>query len=113
MRAGAVLGDGRPSVLQFLQLFATHMSKSTVIYIVSANAGYVSQMLHMFRQCCIFFANAMTPCLGHLAWEILPGAMGLGPWAQARSPRQDLPGKVSQAYINTDWTHIMVLDLSR
>ena len=34
-----------------------------------------------------------TPCLVYLAREILPGPMGPGPWPQARSPRQDLPGK--------------------
>ena len=59
-------------------------------------------------------------CPGDLAWEILPGPMGPGPWAPAdgrpaggeatvtykfepstrgyaASPRQDLPGKISQA----------------
>ena len=74
----------------------------------------------------------MTPCLGHLAWEILPGRSCLGPWAPAdarpaegksvkslidsgyvgalldfpsagrasagaHGPRQELPGKISQA----------------
>ena len=37
-----------PILLQFLQLFATHMSKNNVIYIVVANAAYCSQMLHLF-----------------------------------------------------------------
>ena len=60
----------RPILLQFLQLFATHMSKSTVIYIVFANAAYFLQMLHMFRQCYIFFANAtyFSPMLHNYSW---------------------------------------------
>ena len=93
------------------------MSKSTIIYIVFANAGYFSPMLHIFRP-----YRPRTPCLGHLAWEILPGRSCLGPLARAHGPRpwateqrgpwapwapgpragahgprQDLPGKISQA----------------
>ena len=39
-------------LLQISQLFATHMSKSTVIYIVLANAAYFSQMLHTYASLC-------------------------------------------------------------
>ena len=78
--------------------FNTHVKKHSNLHsfckcwIFFANAGYFSSMLHLFRQCCIFFANAghirrWTPCLGHLAWEILPGRSCLGPWARAHGPR--------------------------
>ena len=55
---------------------------------------YVYIYIYIFNYL-INFIRPGTPCPGHLAWEILPGSMGPGPWARARSPRQGVLGKVS------------------
>ena len=46
------------------------------------NIGNYHALKYMFHYQ-INLIRPRTPCLGDLAWEILPGPMGPGPWAPA------------------------------
>ena len=70
--------------LQYWTCFANAEYVSPMLTILSRHAEYASPILNMFRQCW-----SSTPCLGSCLDPTGPLR------ASARSPRQNLPGKVS------------------